>query len=110
MNEDLSKSRIININDFIFRQNLEFYPNLLGLNCIDNNLIYEVDGKVLANETLTFDLRTLPGDAWNTTPEEFMNIIRLNKDCRSLSDFLELIEKHAYDPFIKPEYHESEAA
>ena len=34
----LSKTKIININDFIFRQYLEFYPELAGLSCKENVL------------------------------------------------------------------------
>ncbi len=106
---DLSKSKIININDFIFRQNLEFYPNLEGLKCEDNILTYIKNNTIVDSVALTFDLRTLPGEAWNVTPEEFMNIIKLNTDCKGLYKFVELLEKYAFDPFIKPEYHESEA-
>lgn len=106
---DLSKSRIINVNDFIFNQNLEFYPNLQGLSCNDNNLFFQKSDGTIINEPLTFDLRTLPGEAWNVSPEEFIDIIRLNKECKGLYKFIDLIQKHAFDPFIKPEYQESEA-
>ncbi len=106
---DLSKSKIININDFIFRQNLEFYPNLNGITCEDNVLYLKKDNKIIDSVPLTFDLRTLPGEAWNVTPEEFLDIIKLNKDCKGLYKFLELIEKYAFDPFIKPEYTGGEA-
>ena len=93
---DLNKSKIININDFIFRQNLEFYPNLNGLVCEDNTLKYIVNNQVVASEVLTFDLRTLPGGAWNVSPLEFINIIRLNKETKGLSKFLELMQEYAY--------------
>lgn len=105
---DLSKSRIINVNDFIFNQNLEFYPNLQGLSCTDNNLTYQRPDGSIVIEPLTFDLRTLPGEAWNVTPEEFINIIKLNKKCKGLYKFIDLIERHAFEPFIKPEYVGSE--
>ena len=105
---DLSKSKIININDFIFRQNLEFYPNLQGLSCEDNILTLKNNNIITDSVTLTFDLRTLPGEAWNVTPEEFIKIIKLNKECKGLYKFIELMQKYAFDPFIKPEYKESE--
>ncbi len=104
---DLSKSKIININDFIFRQNLEFYPNLDGLSCVDNVLYYKKDNNIVDSITLTFDLRTLPGEAWNVTPEEFLQLIKLNKDCKGLYKFLEIIEKYAFSSFIKPEEREA---
>ena len=94
---DLSKSKIININDFIFRQNLEFYPNLHGLICEDNILKYIVNNEVIASETLTFDLRTLPGNVWNTTPEEFINIIKLNKETKGLYRFVDILQKYIYE-------------
>ncbi len=93
---DLSKSKIININDFIFRQNLEFYPNLNGLSCVDNILHYQKNGQDIS-VPLTFDLRTLPGHAWNVTPEEFINIINLNKETNGLYKFIEFLEKNVYD-------------
>ena len=93
---DLSKSKIININDFIFRQNLEFYPNLNGLICEDNTLKYIVNNEIVASEVLTFDLRTLPGHAWNVSPMEFLNIIKLNKETKGLNKFIELMQKNAY--------------
>ena len=89
---DLNKSKIININDFIFHQNLEFYPNLTGLTCEDNTLIYRMSGNIISSEVLTFDLRTLPGEAWNVSPGEFMRTVRLNKDCKGLTSFRELIK------------------
>ncbi|MDE5539889.1 MAG: hypothetical protein K2J20_05330 [Bacilli bacterium] len=97
------KSGIVNINDFIFKQNLEFYPNLKGLACVDNTIIYQRDGNIL-NIPLTFDLRTLPGDAWNVTPEEFIDIINLNKKCSKLYKFIELMQTHGYDNFIRPQF------
>ncbi len=93
---DLSKSKIININDFIFRQNLEFYPNLSGLSCVDNVLCYQKDGKNI-NVPLTFDLRTLPGYAWNVTPEEFIKIVNLNKETKGLYKFVEFLEDNIYN-------------
>ncbi len=99
---DLSKSKIININDFIFRQNLEFYPNLNGLKCNENILTYSENGEVLASEVLTFDLRTLPGNNWNLNPLEFMDMIRLNKNCIALIDTADFINKHAFDHFFEP--------
>ena len=97
---DLSKSKIININDFIFRQNLEFYPNLNGLNCEDNILTYKENGEIVANETLTFDLRTLPGDAWNVSSREFIEIIKINKTCKNLFSFIQIINQNAFDNII----------
>lgn len=110
MNEsELNKSKIININDFIFRQNLEFYPNLNGLSCKDNILTYQENGQTLTSETLTFDLRTLPGKVWNASPEEFIDIIRLNKECLTLIDAADYINSHAFDSFFGPynNYNES---
>ena len=106
---DLSKSKIININDFIFRQNLEFYPNLNSITCEDNVLYLKENGNIIDSTTLTFDLRTLPGEAWNLTPQEFMETIKLNKDCKDLYKFIDLIQKYAFDPFLKPEYNGGEA-
>ena len=100
---DLSKSKIININDFIFRQNLEFYPNLNGLSCEDNTLYLKDKGKTIDSVLLTFDLRTLPGDAWNTDPQEFLNIIKLNKDCKGLYSFIDLMEKYNTNIFRESE-------
>lgn len=99
-NEDLSKSKIININDFIFRQNLEFYPNLQGLTVEDNILTYKENGEILANEPLTFDLRTLPGDVWNNNPKEFIGIIKINKSCKNLLSFITLLNQSAFDNVI----------
>ena len=97
---DLSKSKIININDFIFRQNLEFYPNLNGLNCEDNILTCKENGEIVANEALTFDLRTLPGDAWNVSSREFIEIIKINKTCKNLFSFIQIINQNAFDNII----------
>lgn len=105
---DLNKSKIINVNDFIFNQNLEFYPNLQGLQCNDNNLIYQRKDGTVINVPLTFDLRTLPGEAWNVNPEEFIEIIKINKECKGLYKFIDLLERNAFEPFIKPEYVGSE--
>ncbi len=91
---DLSKSKIININDFIFRQNLEFYPNLQGLSCKGNTIYYTVNNELLAAEPLTFDLRNLPGNAWNVSPQEFVDIIKLNKECKGLYHFIDFIQKY----------------
>lgn len=99
-NEDLSKSKIININDFIFRQNLEFYPNLYGLNCEDNILTYKENDTILASEPLTFDLRTLPGDVWNYNSKEFIEIIKINKSCKNLLSFINLLNQSAFDNII----------
>ena len=97
---DLSKSKIININDFIFRQNLEFYPNLSSLICENNILYLKKDNKIVDNVALTFDLRTLPGESWNVTPENFLNIIRLNKECANLYKFGEFMRGHAHEKFL----------
>lgn len=96
MENDLGKSKIININDFIFRQNLEFYPNLTGLIVEDNILKYIVNNEIVDSEVLTFDLRTLPGSVWNVSPIEFINIIRLNKETKGLNKFIELMQKYGY--------------
>ena len=77
-NSGLSKTKIININDFIFRQYLEFYPELQGLSCKDNTLYLEEQNEIIASETLTFDLRTLPGEAWNVDAKTFMEIISMD--------------------------------
>ena len=97
---DLYKSKIININDFIFRQNLEFYPNLTGLTCENNTITYIRNNQIMASELLTFDLRTLPGEVWNTTPNTFMNIIKLNKNCSNLYSFSQLLNQNAYDNIL----------
>lgn len=91
---DLSKSRIVNINDFIFKQNSQFYPNLEGLSCDNNTITYMKNNNIIASEVLTFDLRTLPGDVWNLLPDEFMNIIKLNKECKSLQRLINIIEQY----------------
>jgi len=109
MNEELNKSRIINVNDFIFKQNLEFYPNLQGLSCEDNIITWTQNNSVIKRIPLTFDLRVLPGDAWLVSPEEFINIIELNKECKSLYKFIDLMQTHGFDNFIKPELYGNEA-
>lgn len=96
-NEDLSKSKIININDFIFRQNLEFYPNLQGLIVEDNILKYKENGNTIASESLTFDLRTLPGEVWNYNRKEFLETIKINKSCKHLISFINLLNQNAFD-------------
>lgn len=106
---DLSKSKIININDFIFNQNLEFYPNLQGLSCVDNKLTYQNSDGTILNETLTFDLRTLPGEAWMVAPKEFIDIIRLNKECKNLYSFIDIMQKYAFTPLNTPTTIGSEA-
>lgn len=106
---DLNGSKIININDFIFRQNLEFYPNLRGLSCDDNVITWVKDGTVEASVPLTFDLRVLPGDAWLVTPAEFINILKLNKECKKLYSFIDLIQTHCFDTFIKPGFNDLES-
>ena len=92
----LSKTKIININDFIFRQYLEFYPALQGLTCKENVLYLQENGEIVASETLTFDLRTLPGEAWNVNAKEFMEIIKINKSCKSLEGFVNLLNQNAF--------------
>ncbi len=99
---DLNKSKIININDFIFRQNLEFYPNLRQITCEDNVLTYRSDGEVVDSQTLTFDLRTLPGHVWNYDCKKFMEVIKFNKDCLTLGDVADYINEHAFDNFFTP--------
>lgn len=100
---DLNRSKIINVNDFIFKQNLEFYPNLRGISCEDNVITWVKDGTVVASTPLTFDLRVLPGDAWLVTPAEFISIIKLNKECKGLYNFIDLIQTHCFDTFPRPE-------
>ena len=95
----LSKTKIININDFIFRQYLEFYPDLKGLTCKDNTLYLQENGEI-ASETLTFDLRTLPGEAWNVDAKTFMEIIKINKSCKSLESFLNILNQNAFDNIV----------
>jgi len=104
---DLNKSKIININDFIFRQNMEFYPNLQGLSCEDNVLTYKINDAVVAQETITFDLRTLPGHVWNYDSKRFMEIIKFNKDCLTLGDVADFINEHAFDNIFTPRNIES---
>ncbi len=95
----ISKTKIININDFIFRQYLEFYPELKGLSCKDNTLYLQENGNIVASETLTFDLRTLPGEAWNVDAKTFMEIIKINKSCSKLESFIKLINQNAFNSF-----------
>jgi len=102
MSEELNKSKIININDFIFRQNLEFYPNLNELSCEDNVLTYKVDGEIKEQEKLTFDLRTLPGHIWNYDSKKFMEVIKFNKDCLELEDVADFVNEHAFDNIFTP--------
>lgn len=94
---DLNKSKIMYINDFIFRQNLEFYPNLQGLSVEENILRYNENPENQIAEVLTFDLRTLPGETWNVTPQEFIEIIKTNKECKSLYSFIEIINQNAFE-------------
>lgn len=101
--DDLNKSRIININDFIFRQNQEFYPNLQELTCEDNVLIYKINGAIVARETVTFDLRTLPGHVWNYPAKKFMEVIKFNKDCLTLADAADFINENAFNNVITPQ-------
>ena len=96
----LSKTKIININDFIFRQYLEFYPELKGLSCKDNNLYLQENGEIVASETLTFDLRTLPGEAWNVDAKTFMEIIKINKSCKTLESFITLLNQNAFNQIV----------
>lgn len=96
---DLGASKIINVNDFIFRQTLEFYPNLQGLTCENNVLAYQTAEGIIT-ETLTFDLRTLPGNAWNVSPSDFINVIRINKSCNTLFGFISLLNQKAFDNIL----------
>lgn len=96
----LSKTKIININDFIFRQYLEFYPELEGLSCKDNTLYLQANGEIVASETLTFDLRTLPGEAWNVDAKNFMEIIKINKSCKNLESFITLLNQNAFNQIV----------
>ncbi len=91
------------LNELIFKKNLEFHPNLNELTCEKDTLIYKMSGNVISSEVLTFDLRYLPGDAWNVTPGEFMRTIRLNKDCKALTSFHELIKNVLNNSPINPE-------
>lgn len=97
----------MNINDFIFRQNLEFYPNLKDLSCEDNILTYKVNGEVVEKEPLTFDLRTMPGHVWNYDSKRFMDVIKFNKDCLALEDVADFVNEHAFDNFFTPNNIES---
>ena len=94
---NISKTKIININDFIFRQYIEFYPELKGLSCKDNVLYLKENGEITASETLTFDLRTLPGEAWNVDAFTFMENIKMNKSCKKLESFMNLINLNAFN-------------
>lgn len=96
--EDLAKSRIINVNDFIFRQNLEFYPNLRGLSVEDNVLTLKENGEFVNSEVLTFDLRTLPGEVWLSDPLTFMETIKLNKRSQDIYEFLDILNKEGNIP------------
>ena len=96
---NLSKTKIININDFIFRQYLEFYPELQGLSCKENILYLKENGETIASEILTFDLRTLPGEAWNIDAKTFMEIIKINKSCKKLESFINLLNQNAFTQF-----------
>ena len=102
-NINMDKNKIMYINDFIFRQNLEFYPNLQGLSVEENILKYNESPENRIEEVLTFDLRTLPGDTWNATPKEFIKIVKTNKKCKSLYNFINLLNKYAFNTFIRPE-------
>ena len=96
----LTETKVVNINDFIFNQNLEFYPNLSKISCQDNTLIYKENNEELAREVLTFDLRTLPGSVWTLSPKEFLSVIKINKDCKGLLEFASLLNQKAFDQFI----------
>jgi len=97
-------NNVININDYIFKQNLEFYPNLNSITCEDNTLIFSVNGEVIDNVELSFDLRTLPGNIWNLEPQEFINMIKLNKDCLSLINMADYIKSHLNDTTFSDEF------
>lgn len=96
-NPGLSKTKMININDFIFRQYLDFYPNLQGLFCDKNTLYLTQNKEVVASEILTFDLRTLPGEALNLNAKEFMEIIKINKSCKKLETLVDLLNQNAFN-------------
>lgn len=102
-NEDeaktISKTKIININDFIFRQYLEFYPQLQGLSCKENILYLKENNEIIASESLTFDLRTLPGEAWNVDAKTFMEIIKINKSSKKLESFINFLNQNAFTNF-----------
>lgn len=98
-NIGMSKTKIININDFIFRQYLEFYPELQGLSCKENVLYLKQNNEIVSTETLTFDLRTLPGEAWNVNATTFMEIIKINKSCKKLESFINLLNQNAFNNF-----------
>jgi len=105
----ITKSKIYNINDFIFRQNLEFYPNLAGLSVQDNFLTYQINNEIMASEILTFDLRTLPGEVWNYSPKDFLDIVKMNKLCKNLYDFVNLLNQNIYDTNINNEETKNQA-
>lgn len=96
----ISKTKIININDFIFRQYIEFYPQLQGLSCKENTLYLKENDQIVASEILTFDLRTLPGEAWNVDAKTFIENIKINKSCKQLEEFLNLLNSSAYNNII----------
>ena len=96
----ISKTKIININDFIFRQYIEFYPELQGLNCKENTLYLKENNEIVASEVLTFDLRTLPGEAWNVDAKTFIENIKINKSCKQLEGFLNFLNSSAYNNII----------
>ncbi len=92
-------TKLFNRNDFIFRQYLEFYPNLANLSCKDGILSLKENGEIIASESLTFDLRTLPGEARNVDAQTFMEIIKINKSCDNLNDFIKLLNQNAFNNF-----------
>lgn len=94
--DNISNTKVININDFIFHQNLEFYPNLQNLDCQDNTLIY-TDNANIVKEVLTFDLRTLPGSVWTLSAQEFLNVIKMNKLAKALLSFMNILNEYAFD-------------
>ena len=95
--EKLNETKVIYMNDYMFRQYLEFYPNLQGLSCQKSTLYLQENGEIVANETLTFDLRTLPGEAWNLNAKDFMEIIKINKSCKKLESFINLLNQNAFN-------------
>lgn len=96
----ISKTKIININDFIFRQYIEFYPELQALSCKENTLYLKENDQIIASEVLTFDLRTLPGEAWNVDAKTFIENIKINKSCKQIEEFLNLLNSSAYNNII----------
>lgn len=97
-----SRTQIIYMNDYMFRQYLEFYPNLQGLSCEKSVLYLKENNEIIASESLTFDLRTLPGEAWNVDAKTFMEIIKINKSCKNLEDFVELLNQNAFNNISMP--------